>query len=119
MPLNKENKPNLYVYMSLYIEPFRCIHRASWVECSPMALETWVQSQVSRAKDSKMVLDAALLNIQRYKVRIKGKVEQSRERSSTLPLHLGAVAIEKGAFGSPSTIVANFTYMNENIFAIK
>ena len=30
----------------------------------------------------KMVLDTSLLNIQRYKVRIKGKVEQSRERSS-------------------------------------
>ena len=36
-------------------------------------------------KSQKMVLDAALLNTQRYKVRIKGKVEQSRERSSTLP----------------------------------
>ena len=32
-----------------------------------------------------MVLDAALLNIQYYKVRIKGKVEQSSERSSALP----------------------------------
>ena len=27
------------------------------------------------------------------------------------PLHLGVVAIEKGAFGSPSTMVANFTYL--------
>ena len=36
-------------------------------------------------------------------VRIKGKVEQSRERSSTLPVHLGVVAIEKGAFWSSST----------------
>ena len=27
------------------------------------------------------------------------------------PLHFGVVAIEKGAFGSPSTTVANFTYM--------
>ena len=33
----------------------------------------------------KMVLDAALLNTQQFKVRIKGKVEQSRERSSALP----------------------------------
>ena len=32
-----------------------------------------------------MILDASLLNTQHYKVRIKGKVEQSRERSSTLP----------------------------------
>ena len=33
----------------------------------------------------KMVLDTALLNTQQYKVRIKGKVERSRERSSALP----------------------------------
>ena len=33
----------------------------------------------------KMVLDAALLNTQHYKVRIKGKVEQSKEKGSTLP----------------------------------
>ena len=36
-------------------------------------------------KTQKMVLDAALLNTQHYKVRIKGKVEQSWEWSSTLP----------------------------------
>ena len=31
-----------------------------------------------------MVLDVSLLNTQHYKVRIKGKVEQSRETSSAL-----------------------------------
>ena len=36
-------------------------------------------------KTQKMVLEAALLNTQFYKVHIKGKVELSRERSSTLP----------------------------------
>ena len=35
-------------------------------------------------KTQKMVLDAALLKIQHYEIRIKGKVEQSRERSSAL-----------------------------------
>ena len=39
-------------------------------------------------KTQKMVLDASLLNIQHYKVQIKGKVEQSRERSSALPFIL-------------------------------
>ena len=58
-----------------------------------------------------MVLDTTLLNTQHYKVRFKGKVEQSWEWSSAPPLHLGVVAIEKGAFGSPSTMVANFTYL--------
>ena len=41
-------------------------------------------------KTLKMVLDTSLLNNQQYKVRIKAKVDQS--------LHLGVVAIEKGAF---------------------
>ncbi len=57
-------------------------------------------------KTQKMVLDTSLLNTQHYNVRIKGKVEQSWEG-----VHLGVVAIEKGAFGSPSTMVANFTLL--------
>ena len=36
-------------------------------------------------KTLKMVLDASLLNSQQNKVRIKGKVEQSREKNSALP----------------------------------
>ena len=35
-------------------------------------------------KTLKMVLDTTLLNTQQYKVRIKAKVEQSRERSRAL-----------------------------------
>ena len=58
-------------------------------------------------KTQKMVLDPTLLKTQHYKVRIKGKVEQSSERISA-PLHLNVVAIEKGTFGSPSTTVASF-----------
>ena len=53
-----------------------------------------------------MVFDDSLLNTQHY----KGKVEQSREGVAP-PLHLGVVAIEKGAFGLPSTMVANFTFL--------
>ena len=53
----------------------------------------------------KMARDTSSLNIQ-HKVWIKGKMEQSRERSNALPY----IAIEKGAFGSPSTTVANFTF---------
>ena len=34
------------------------------------------------------------------------------------PLHLGVVAIEKGAFGSPSSKVANFTYFLLYLFII-
>ena len=39
-------------------------------------------------KTQKMVLDAALLNTQHYKVCFKSKVEQSREWSSALPYTL-------------------------------
>ena len=39
-------------------------------------------------KTQKMVLDASLLNTQHYKVRIKGKVEQSREGVAPSPTHL-------------------------------
>ena len=35
-------------------------------------------------KTLKMILDTSLFNTQRYKVRIKSKVEQSKERSSVL-----------------------------------
>ena len=42
----------------------------------------------SHTKDLKMVLDASLLNTQHNKVRIKGKVEKSREMSSALPYTL-------------------------------
>ena len=65
------------------------VYLAHWVECSPMVLETWVQSQVRVIpKTLKTVLDTSLLNIQQYKVRIQGKVEQSRERGSALPYTL-------------------------------
>ena len=39
-------------------------------------------------KTQKMVLDTSLLNTEHYKVQIKGKVEESRERSSALPYTL-------------------------------
>ena len=42
-------------------------------------------SRSSHTKDFKMVLDSSLLNAQQYKVRIKGKVEQYREKGSALP----------------------------------
>ena len=50
------------------------------------ARETGVQPWSSPTKDwKKMVLDSSLLNTQYYKVQIKGKVEQSKERNNALP----------------------------------
>ena len=63
-------------------------------------------------KTLKMELDTTLLNTQHYKVQFKGKVEQSREWSSALPYTFGVSSLsKKGAFGSPSTMVANFTFL--------
>ena len=68
-------------------------------------------------KTLKMELDTTLLNTQHYKVRFKGKVEQSREWSSAPPLHLGVVAIEKGSLRvTPRTMVANFTLLFTYIY---
>ena len=39
-------------------------------------------------KTFKMVLDTSLLNTHQYKVRIKGKIEEFRERSCALPYNL-------------------------------
>ena len=61
------------------------------VECSLMAWETRYNPRLSHTKHSKKkkkVLDASLLSTQHYKVCIKGKDEQSRGRSSTLPYTL-------------------------------
>ena len=55
-----------------------------------------------------MFFDATLLNTQHYKVWIKGKVEQpGGGKEYCPPQHLGVVAIEKGAFRLPSTMVTN------------
>ena len=51
-----------------------------WLECSTIAQETWVQSQVESCQRLKN--DTWwLLDTQHYKLRIKGEVEQSREIS--------------------------------------
>ena len=55
-------------------------------------------------KTQKMLLDTTLLNTQHYKVRIKGKWRNTgKEQRSAL--HLGVVAIKRGAFRLSSTMV--------------
>ena len=56
-------------------------------------------------KTKKIVLDVALISAQHYKVRMK---------SSGVILHLGVVAIEKGAFRPPSIQVANLELVSWN-----
>ena len=63
----------------------------------------------SHTKDSKTVLDATLLNTQYYKVTIKVKWSNPGKGVAPSP-DIGVVDIEKGAFRSPSTTVANFIF---------
>ena len=59
-------------------------------------------------KTQKMVLDASLLNTQHYKVWIKDKAEQSRDKSSALPYTFMLYLLKRGDLGLLSTAVANF-----------
>ena len=66
-----------------------------------------------------MVLVTSLLNTEHYKVWVEGKVEQSRKWGHAFLLHLGVVAIEEGAFESPSTKIADFTYIYIYIYSLR
>ena len=80
----------------------------SRVECLTMDRETGVQSQVEsyqRLKKWYLIPLCLTLSIIRYVSRVKWS---NPRKGVAPPLHLGVVAIEKGALGSPSTTVANF-----------
>ena len=73
-----------------------------------MARETGVQSQVELyQRFKKIVLNTPLLNTQQYKVCIKGKVEQYREKVVPSPTPWCSSYL-KGAFRLPLTMVTNF-----------
>ena len=103
----------LLCFLAVFSHSNWAIGQMSWVFANGVgdrgSIPGWVIP-----KTQKMVLDAALLNTQHYKVQIKGEVEQSRGRSSTL----GVVAIEKGAFGSPLTKVANLVILLVFVFCL-
>ena len=77
------------VYMCVYNSNFsETAHYIKNLEGRVFAEDLGVRGSVPGSvipKNFKMVLDTSLLNTQQYKVRIKGKVEQSWERSSTFP----------------------------------
>ena len=84
-PGNHLNILSLSLSLYKYI-PQKAGSLAYWVECSPNGPED-LGSIPGRVipKTLKMVLDTSLLNTKQYKVRIKGKVKQFRDRSSALP----------------------------------
>ena len=77
LPQNSQRKEKLYLSMNRLVGRVFANGRRSGL--NPGSPHT---------KDFKMVLDAFSLNPQQYKVRIQGKVVQSRERISALPYTL-------------------------------
>ena len=74
-------KSGFYIYIVQYIG---LIGRVGWVLTNCPGDVGSIAGRVI-PKTQKMVLDADFLSTQRYNVRIKGKVKQSRERSHVLP----------------------------------
>ena len=73
----------MYIYMCVCVCVYVCVYNQaigliSRVFSNCLGDRGSIPDQVI-PKTQKMVLDAALLNTQHYQVRIKGKVEQSRE----------------------------------------
>ena len=67
----------------------------------------------SHTKDSKMALDASLLITQHYKVRIKGKVEQSMEKNNSPPLNtLVKKLLKREPSGKPRLRLAKLTSLS-------
>ena len=70
-------------------------------------LKSISEESENHPKTLKMVLDTSFLNTQQYKVRIKGKLEQSREMNSAHSVF----AIEKEPFEWLSITVTSFTFI--------
>ena len=82
-------RPWIYIYIYIYI--IYIINRDIGPAVSVFANGPGDLGSISGRvipKTLKMVLDTTLLNTQHYKVRFKGKVEQSWEWSSALPYTL-------------------------------
>ena len=77
IPLKLRNQIYLSIYLSIIGLVGRVFGNGPRDRCS-------IPDRVI-PKTLEMVLDTSLLNTQQYKVRIKGKVEQSMERSSAIP----------------------------------
>ena len=68
----------------MHVCVYTCIYAGSRVFANGQGDRASMSGRVI-PKIEKMVLDTSLLNTQHYKVCIKGKVEQSRERNDALP----------------------------------
>ena len=78
---------------------------AVWFNCIGRVFTNGLVDRGSIPKIQKMVYDTSLLNTQHYKVRIKSKEAQSREKSSALPNTSVQQLLKR------SLRVANFTFL--------
>ena len=81
--MNFSENPCIYSVSQYTWDPYDCCLVGKVFANGPGDLGS-IQGRVI-PKTLKMVLDTSLLNTQQYKVRIEGKVVQSREKSSALP----------------------------------
>ena len=96
-----------YVYVSNLLLSSKIIRRTCRANCP----WNW-GSILGRVipKIQKMILEATLLNTHHYKVRIEGKVEQSRLWSSTLP-YTSVSSYWKGSLRSTLYLVRQLIYI--------
>ena len=73
---------------TVYIYMYKYRTLAERLECSPLARETWIHSQIETYQRLKKWYLMPPCLTQHYKVQIKSKVERSTERSSALPYTL-------------------------------
>ena len=74
----------MLIFNQLWSKSYRLIGLVGRVFANGLGDQCSIPGRVI-PKTLKMVLVTSLLNTQQYKVCIKGKVEQSRERNSALP----------------------------------
>ena len=80
--------PQSYIYIYIYIYIYMCVCVCVYLVGKVFANRPRYRGSIPGRvipKTQKMVLDAALLNTLYYKIRIKDKLDQFRERDSTLP----------------------------------
>ena len=88
--VNKKFLKNSYILTCLFFFNTHTHTREREIKYNELRVCQWSERlgfnpRSNHTKDSKMVFDATLLNTQHYKVRIKSKVEQSKERSRAPP----------------------------------
>ena len=75
---------SIALYFSICLNSHRLIGQVGWVSANGPGDLGSIPGRVI-PKTLKIVLDTSLRNTQQYKVRTKGKMEQSMEKSSALP----------------------------------